>query len=672
MSTQANRPFVLTHLFLGILALAIYSDRLSLRANAQPGLDEAVAGRQKLVSQVTAIGGDVLRTRLRELAGNNVAERNLAHWYAGQLKSGDEWLAIETVQQEAASDSRLTEYRSQRDEISDSAADHERLARWCQKQNLVAQARVHWLHVLRFQPQHRAALNVLELKWHDDRLIALDEIPLVEAREREFQKQKKQWKAKAQRLRRAFEQGEPKERLAAQAEIRQVDQPAAVPALLEEFAEKGATEEITSNRQAVLMAALGGIDDPAAVETLLEFATRSPRESVRYAAIDQLKSKPLHEYVPILLSEMQMPVEAAVSFNEIGTQIVSSYSYGQEGPGGQLLERNRRSYREIPGHRYVSAPIYRRRVTNVPRKLIREAYDIPDRVHEAYECNGHLVPTHIHRGRHVAAQYQEAYTEVSYDHLRNVYRENRAYSKNAQQTVQKSKSQAAGVAQQLQQFNQTLAQQNERIAYVLTEVTGETLGTYPKSWWNWWGDYLDKNPGLVASGARQQLNQVLLNQKPRGLSRGTWVWTRQGLRSVETVFPGDFVLSQDPKTGELAYKVVVAIAAPRELTVFKLELADGSLHCTPGHVVWVSGAGWQRVSKLQPSQSLHSVHREPQVTGVEEAFTIDSYDLFVEDFHTFFVGEHGLLVHDATPISPTYTALPGFSPATVAQAATPP
>lgn len=55
--------------------------------------------------------------------------------------------------------------------------------------------------------------------------------------------------------------------------------------------------------------------------------------------------------------------------------------------------------------------------------------------------------------------------------------------------------------------------------------------------------------------------------------------------------------------------------------------------------------------------------------AVAESYPIDTYDLIVDDFHTYFVGKQGTLSHDATPVGRTFVALPGFSPAAVANAA---
>jgi hypothetical protein len=39
-----------------------------------------------------------------------------------------------------------------------------------------------------------------------------------------------------------------------------------------------------------------------------------------------------------------------------------------------------------------------------------------------------------------------------------------------------------------------------------------------------------------------------------------------------------------------------------------------------------------------------------------------AYNLIVDDFHTFFVGDPGFLVHDNTPREPTAALIPGLLP----------
>ena len=629
---------------------------------------ETVAGRQKLALQVTAVESDALRANLRFLAQHNNANSDIVRWYDGEIRQGNTWCSLEAAHKLAAQNLTLAEYKNRRNQIADRSAAHEKLARWCQKNRLPDQAYVHWLLVLRNKPEHRAALNELGLKWHQGQLIAKEEIELVKKREREFQEEKKRWKAEVSQLRKAIEQNDPAKQRAAREKIRNIQEPAAVPALLEEFAEKDKTEEKTIKRQIELLHALSGINDPVAINALLTFALGSPHESVRYAAVDQLKSKAYHEYIPTLLSQLELPVDASVSIQEIGNRIVSTYNYEQEGPGNKTYERSQQSYRVIPGYRYNLKSEYL--VEYVPARKLRDAYDIPEKYYpgQIYNQCGRVnfVPPHYQPARHVPALYSSSGYKRTY--LGDYYEKNPQYIRNRNLVSQGSAQKAETVQRQVQVTNQEILQNNERIVGLLTEVTGKTLDTYPKSWWNWWSDYLDQNPDIATSGARQQLNMTLLNHESRGLARGTWVWTLSGKESIETIRPGDYVLSQNAATGELAFKVVLLVNSLPTIAVSQYSFPKGTLHSTPGHVVWASGAGWQRTGKVQFDTSLHGVYSEMQLIEVGEEFHIDCYDLVVADNHTYFAGDVGILVHDATPVKPTYEALPGFSPAVVADA----
>ena len=465
-------------------------------------------------------------------------------------------------------------------------------------------------------------------------------------------------------MRRDLEQDERGQVLAAKHQLRQLHEPAAVPALLDVLAEEAPTDEATITRRIHLLAALGNIDDPAAVEALVEFAVESPRKLVRYSAIDQLSAKPYEDFVPVLLSAMRMPVEASCNVYQVGDRIVSDYAYREEGPTEEDYATNYHSYTTIPGARYLSSNTYKHRI--VPRQLIRPKSYVPERVVPPMPCGDHIVPGHTVAAHFRPAQYSPARRESVYTGTN--YGEHPGYQAQREQTVQQTQDQARSVQDRVAQQNEWNQHYNDRITDVLTRVTDQTLSAFPKSWWNWWSDYLQNHPDIAAQGARQQWNNALLNQDPRGVARGSWVWTRRGRRRIETIMPGDYILSQHPLSGELAYQLVLALTAPQENPVSKVDFSDTALHCAPGHVVWLAGTGWRRLGKVAPGQLLHAVKDEPRLADREQVFSIDCYDLIVDNFHTYFVGQQGVLVHDATPVAPAHVSLPGISPALVAHA----
>ena len=119
------------------------------------------------------------------------------------------------------------------------------------------------------------------------------------------------------------------------------------------------------------------------------------------------------------------------------------------------------------------------------------------------------------------------------------------------------------------------------------------------------------------------------------------------------VEPGDLVLARNESTGEQALKKVVACFRHETAELFKVyyNCADGPeplpILTTENHPFWVEGTGWMPAGTLQPGAKIRThdgfvVVRSARLAGVKsEVFNIE-----VEDFHSYFVGPAGLLVHN--------------------------
>jgi hypothetical protein len=142
---------------------------------------------------------------------------------------------------------------------------------------------------------------------------------------------------------------------------------------------------------------------------------------------------------------------------------------------------------------------------------------------------------------------------------------------------------------------------------------------------------------------------------------GTLVWTDSGPVPIEQIEIGDMVLSQDPLTGQLAYKPVLKTTVRPPARLLKLVIGDRSLQASGGHMFWISGEGWVRARDLGEGMRLHTVQgavelRSSHPTGAEQ-----SYNLVVADFHTYFVTEDKLLTHDNTISEPVDRVVPGLA-----------
>lgn len=95
-----------------------------------------------------------------------------------------------------------------------------------------------------------------------------------------------------------------------------------------------------------------------------------------------------------------------------------------------------------------------------------------------------------------------------------------------------------------------------------------------------------------------------------GFAAGTLVHTKEGLKPIETIQVGDWVLSKhESGEGEREYKRVTRTFVHEDRAVIKVgcggQQADGSdryhlFVVTPEHPFWVQGKGWKEVGKLKP------------------------------------------------------------------------
>ena len=634
---------------------------VNLSRAAEP--DESERAADLVTSALAAeVAGDTQARdeRLYDARRQN-AEFAPAHWHSGMIKIDGQWTTLPSAELKAKHDPLRESYREQRAKVDGSENSLAALARWCDRQGLPEQARAHWFHVLLINSNNQDALSALDLTWHDGSLLTSAEIAERDRQIEQVRQNRAAWETKAKAWRRGLTSNDEEQRRTAERELARVSDPAAIPALLDALSEDTKEDEDTIRLHVALTDVLSRMDDPVALEVLSSLAVDSPHEKVREAAVYGLKDRPWHEYVPGLLWKLQMPLELGVDIADDLSGVRNSYSLYREGPAGYDNETTRYSRRDTDGLRFRYMDFYQ----SVLRKK-GYTYTRPARPAGVGSC-GTPYPARPAQRITVPDQYDRFYTHtIGYEDP--TYRLRRGYA------YRQSKGDAAVAKSYVEQANSSAARYNQRVAGVLTATTGQEHDAFPRDWWNWWQTYLDENPDVRQTTLEQAgpMAAFWADRDPSAFGRGTLVCTRTGRRQIQEITPGDEVLSQDPASGELAYKVVlVAVpSAPQPMRRLGSD-ADALVTTAPGNFIWATGVGWRMARDLDEGTLVHGIEGSRPLVENAEGARHAAVRLVVADFHTYYVGAQGMLVHDATLPRAAGRPLPGLEADDIAAAEKP-
>jgi hypothetical protein len=222
---------------------------------------------------------------------------------------------------------------------------------------------------------------------------------------------------------------------------------------------------------------------------------------------------------------------------------------------------------------------------------------------------------------------------------------------------------AATTQNQARLFNAEADEMNRRVAAVLNVTAGTRLDATPQLLWQQWQEFNELKFDIEAEEVNIYVTNINEPSYKACFAPGTPVWTQTGKRAIEKIVSGDLVLSQNPATGELDYRPVLRTTLGDPTEVKTLMVGKDRITATLGHRFWVGGRGWQMAKFLKPSTRLHSLHGPVAIEAVESADDMACHNLVVEGFHTYFVGESKLLVHDLECPRPAPSGLPGSAKA---------
>lgn len=528
-------------------------------------------------------------------------------WLAGYLRSGKNWKRLEDSTVQGDEVRRLRDYSEHRTGLLPRPHGQVELANWCRKNGFLDQERVHLLQALSRQDStinFDAACQRLGCKNVNGTWVSPQERREADEITAEIERSHKQWSTRFRSITELLD-GSPKQRTLAESQMAEITQGSAVPALLSAFC-------LSNQSSAELgVRTLGQIPDYQASRALAGQAVFSPWRSVRVKAIELLKERKLEEFVPDLLLLLSKPIRTRLNVsNPIPAEALNQ-------PQAILNVRMNWDYVWIEESR------------DTIRVGIRRLFPV-------------TVPALMAANQSPAARN---------DYLSTAILE-----------LSEQTSQLNDVANRL---NEGRLEMNERVTDVLSKGTGEPSASDPNVWWNWWLVFSNMNPQTSKPVVivDERIRQPSVATGHSCLVAGTPVWTERGLKSIETILPGDRVLSKDISSGELTYKPVLVSTVREPTPVQQFSVGEETIVASPGHHFWVSGDGWTKVRKLAPEQPLHTATGMQRILSVDDQGQVEKvYNLVVADFHTYFVGKSMILSHDVLQPRLTNVKVPGLTP----------
>jgi len=140
-------------------------------------------------------------------------------------------------------------------------------------------------------------------------------------------------------------------------------------------------------------------------------------------------------------------------------------------------------------------------------------------------------------------------------------------------------------------------------------------------------------------------------QNPACFVAGTMILTATGLVAIESIKAGDKVVSTNSETFETAHKTVLETYIRKVDKLVYLTIAGALIITTVDHPFYVRNQDFVSAAELHigyetvDSNGVISVIEDVRIENTEITTV---YNFQVEDFHTYYVSELGILVHNAS------------------------
>jgi len=133
-------------------------------------------------------------------------------------------------------------------------------------------------------------------------------------------------------------------------------------------------------------------------------------------------------------------------------------------------------------------------------------------------------------------------------------------------------------------------------------------------------------------------------------SGDTLVTTKDGLKRIDQIQEGEMVLSKDVNTGTIDYRQVKHVYVKSTYEFVHLTLGNEEIRTTASHLFFTDSGWWKAAENLKYGDRILNNKGEYETLLESSVETLQQpekiYNLNVDEFHTYFVGASGLLVHN--------------------------
>jgi hypothetical protein len=544
-------------------------------------------------------GSSELRSQLLAEALKRDPEYAPARWQSGYVKYNGEWMKVDDVPRHARANESLNEYRRRRDKMVDTADNHREMARWCHKRKLLNEERVHWAKVLEFERNDAEAIAELGLQLFDGILMTKEQVDAEKKNTAAALRSFHEWQPKIMRWRKAIEQGNAKQLDEALRGLHDINDPGAIGALEVSLSVPSVTKRGVE-LNLLLAETLGRFPQQEATDALLRRAVLAETEQLASAAVEQLKKRPMHTYVPKLIAAI--PGKVKTRFNVFvlpSGMVLHEHEYYLEGLNADF---------SVSLHRSTSPADAAAAMVATPRALIRE-------VSSALAAEA-------------AADVQRTINAETSKKIRWVLERATGFANADDPALWKA------------QYDN----------YYTGDHSTPVKSVYQQSY----GD------GEASYSLPTHVDTSTVRSYHSCFPAGTKVCAITGDVPIETIRLGDLVLSQDLETGAVVYSPVQSTTLRQRTPMIKISMGSDELLATPAHPFWVVGEGWKPAKNLKQGDFLHTLNGAVEIHGLERVSSTEAYNLVVSENHDYFVGASRVLVHDNSPLASPPVSLPGL------------